>query len=652
MAFKLVEYFFYFLTSAVAICSLGYGILSMSRFLPKSKSNFTQLFVSYALGIILLTVGFSIIYTQGRTILLFIVPIGAYLVYLAILNRDLKPILREYPISAIFWVIIFVLVFSFGVKILPYVSFENQTLDIPHSDYVFYSIISQMMSVRGQENTYTIANILSPGQTGISPYHYAELWLSVLVAKAFSANYLLSLIIVVYPLLLAGWILAILAFWEIFEHLRWRLVYMSILLLFVGGLHFNFYFDINFMSLTGVFSRNFLTELGDKYGYVYLIFSLSILFLNYWCLEAAFVILLMIPFVFAAAVPGIFGAFPFLVLVFHSKFNNPIRTIGIWLFCLIGYFAFYYFLGGNMGQSNDLNIDFVQSIAKFQSLKSIRTSFNIIAGTSIQLLILYGLWMVFLIGMAGRKLVWSEIKNPLAIFILATFFFGLLTWAVLFEIMDLVQLVNGCGILLLNAYLVYLIIKTIISKWPELSQTKKYCAIAFAMVIVCIQFSSKNFISHYFLKSMYDKTYEETVKSTIKIPKKGEYIFIANQESSFDNIFSLLSYHKLSTHFIYLHKNQLLPICIDDFDVHIAGLPSFEKAIADKIKRSGFFYQYVQYQKQSGKFVSIDQSRADLLDSLKINYLALGYNTPISPELAQKFTLLAVDKKSGEKFYR
>lgn len=108
-----------------------------------------------------------------------------------------------------------------------------------HPDHLFYAKLSSAIYTNGIENISALY-IDYQIPSGISLYHYTELWLNGLISTVFSQNSLFSLIYIVYPLFhLMGFIIILGILYEIYERflksfiVAFAILYGSALLFYV-----------------------------------------------------------------------------------------------------------------------------------------------------------------------------------------------------------------------------------------------------------------------------------------------------------------------------------------------------------------------------------------------------------------------------------
>ena len=177
-------------------------------FFSKTK---TQGSISKALllGLILLTVFFSLFKTSLQSINLLCIPL--LLIYLSpyfksdISTTSLKEII---PIKKKIIYIIIVHMLSFLYFNILYFDFDLFQIKFNWYDTCYYSNLSRGVDKTGLENKssifYQFNNIKQ-----LIPYHYFDIWLNIIVTKISGLNYYTSLVLVTYPVLLSTFFLTI-----------------------------------------------------------------------------------------------------------------------------------------------------------------------------------------------------------------------------------------------------------------------------------------------------------------------------------------------------------------------------------------------------------------------------------------------------------
>ena len=83
----------------------------------------------------------------------------------------------------------------------------------------------------------------------------------------------------------------------------------------------------------------------------------------------------------------------------------------------------------------------------------------------------------------------------------------------------------------------------------------------------------------------YSNNYSNNVISEVNKNPKNKRIYIANITENFHGIFDYLSYHIISSHFLYIQKN-IIPVCIDNFEFEKDKFPDYQKKEIKRIVES------------------------------------------------------------------
>ncbi|MEP7170480.1 MAG: hypothetical protein ABI855_14015, partial [Bacteroidota bacterium] len=211
----------------------------------------------------------------------------------------------------------------------------NFSISLPLCDTVFYSDISKMIGITGQENTNGVSNILSESYNGLRPYHYFELWLNAAFSSVFKTIHLLSLFIFTYPVLN---FITLLGFYSIIEKVtKVSFMYQAFALffLFMGGLYFNNENPSADYALNLVESP--IESYGEKFAvyYPFIICSFSFLMEGYFSI--AIIILLILPLLSISTAPGLIAGlvlFSILAIIFKRIDRQSFLKIILYIFSL------------------------------------------------------------------------------------------------------------------------------------------------------------------------------------------------------------------------------------------------------------------------------------------------------------------------------
>ncbi|WP_338813784.1 hypothetical protein V9L05_20845 [Bernardetia sp. Wsw4-3y2] len=189
-------------------------------------------------------------------------------------------------------------------------------------DYIFYKQIIINLT-QGQENISEWANILDKDYNGITPYHYFELWLPVLISKINDLPVLLNFLVYVPTIFISIILYGILSILENSKSIKISHVFIAVALLFVGQIYLPFYEYFFWSGYQHVFTSVGYIPISVKL-FPFALFGLAS-FSSFKKKDYSLFIfyILFLSIVSFTATPAIFGALYFLLLFnLYFKFIN------------------------------------------------------------------------------------------------------------------------------------------------------------------------------------------------------------------------------------------------------------------------------------------------------------------------------------------
>jgi hypothetical protein len=354
----------------------------------------------------------------------------------------------------------------------------------------------------------------------------------------------------------------------------------------------------------------------------------------------AILCLLALPIVFISTALGIFLALAtwFLTVYFLKKKTFPLAYV-LTMATALGIFMFYNFFTRQTDTHVDIGV--ASTLHNLISFSFFKTAFNVFAGTTIQITILFApfvaTWYVF------RKPNLKDIfKYNSVLLAFLMYFFALLGWSILHDKLSTVQVFSNLGVTLLNI-LACLAMVTIWSRKKTAWSASKILVIF--LVIVGIKNSVQEYRYGYPQSAQY---LNEVKKASAGLSKLGGFVFdktdYAQSEFGYVSNFAILG------QYLIYSQNPTFPLSLSPHSFPLSSEPKLAK-----IQEAGLgntpFYIYVTQQKKLGQFESITKSQFQFMAKMKINYLIYSKKAEIPELIKKKIKREIVDQNTGERFY-
>jgi len=304
------------------------------------KSNFySKAFFELLTGIVIIVFLKSIIETSFQTInILFLLLVIEFIIFkiykkerIVNLSFDTKNILeKEKIIKTLQLILFFILIFL--IHSLYLYSFSNQSFKIPDEDLLFYSKVSNSISLYGKENfIFSYNNIINQNDNGIVLYHFFDLWTNSFFFQLFNISSYFSLFFITAPIFTFILFVGITSLWEKIGKLNFLKLILTILLLFVSGMYFDFYKIFRYMTNTIPLLTDTMpfTYYGRKLipVAIFSVLTLNLFYEKYY--HRGFIFLLFTTVVYTSGT--MFGIFSSLSLIFltYILFKKRINFITI-----------------------------------------------------------------------------------------------------------------------------------------------------------------------------------------------------------------------------------------------------------------------------------------------------------------------------------
>lgn len=635
-----VKYFFLLLAGLVIFYLFGSLIFYFLKI--KIQNQYADAFSKFTLGMIIFVIAVSFFFTKLKTINLgFIILIAAFLIEYFRKKKSVSlidtPIIPN-PTSLrllIELAVVSLLLFCFKFF---FIYSSTGTPQLPEQDYVIYSNLSNFLMETGKENT--TYDYVYTAETGLSAYHYFEIWQNVGLSSIFHVNTLLCLLLVTYT---SGTIIIWLGFCALFSKFQSITLFHKIacfLFLFLAGVNLKYYTQINFMENIGVFSVNAINYY--KLFPIYIISLGSLLLFLKKENTYGILLLLSLPIISISTAIGVFSSVFFFLFYRYYKKGVKLGLPFIAMIILAGFILLFYSI---LSKGTITHVTISPTSLKNKSLEffHLKTSINVIGATIIQLILLYSpiIFILFFIKKLNiRKLIQEHSFLLLFSFILT---FSLIGWAALHTIAGSVQIFSNISIVVLNISCAVIFIFTFLSK----NKKEFFLGLTIFSFILIVNltntFKSINATQEYsanFLNQIYN--------TSPHLSPRGAFLL---DKTDYKRInFSYLSGSLSVGGYLAYLPYKTFPLSISPHDFNFSNA----KLLAS-IEKEGIistpFYKYVELQKVKGKFKNINSSRLDFIDEYKINYLITTKNVVLDSLLLKKVKESIIDEKSGERFY-
>ena len=382
-------------------------------------------------------------------------------------------------------------------------------------DYQFYAKLAAYINELGFENP--LLDYSNTLEQTCSPYHYADIYFTGLVSKLFNLHTQYSLTLVVFPILFSTIIFSIRQLLDSISLNKYNLV-IAVLILFISM--FGLLFPTSLLPMD-VWSISLLGM--PKLSYVYLCAVWIVYFITKNDNQSFIFFTLVLSFVYTMVSPAFFISSCLFILIKKRTIDLEfIKLVIPLILTTIFFITFYKLNGGENSYSHDNPLFYTFTLA------GIKTAINIIGKMSIQIVIC-SLPFIGLIIFCKDNISKNIIK-----YLILVYFISLGMWAVLFEMIDSVQLWANAFLPLYNIILVYFLFVGLRNS----NFIKKSISIIFCFIIF-IYLNHNNIISSNLLNDINLTEYRN--KNFVYILNKKKYStpFLKNENINQDKTNSL-----------------------------------------------------------------------------------------------------------------
>jgi len=466
------------------VYALGYLFICLFiGFIISSKLyTFYQILIGHIIVLFLSAVFFS----GGNTIALFFLPLFGFLIYQR--NSASFDILfdKNKKLQYDLFVIFSLFILCFLAKYIVFYNFKYEIENIPTGDHLTYMSIAENFYLRGNENTYTVKNLLFNLNFN-TPYRYHETWLAAIFLHITKLK-----TVTIFELIL----------WPINYFLVSYTVYFTIVSKFLQA---NFVFKIIISFLFIFFTLNFTLDYSNQ-AFYFGVNGFPKLCINFVFLSLFFYfylnqnILLSLVSVFALLIlsSSSLHLIPFAILVSFFNFKNLNKTGLLFFYTFILLFLAYYIVNLYSEflfiERQKIGMELFLYLKRYFGILYILK--NYIFYLSLIIILIYFLR-------------YSKIKimHPVFYFISFSFIAGAVTYGILnFIFHDAVQLFSNIA----NVAVIIIIFTLLIMIIENSKSLKKYLSVLFfTYMLFCLFFTYKNekFINNSSSISQYSKQF-------------------------------------------------------------------------------------------------------------------------------------------------
>ncbi len=315
---------------------ISFGIYLTGRFMLSIfnyRSDNLNLFHALIAGLLFWVLFPSLILTKGLTIHLFFIPLIFLFLYLTKVEIGLKYFewkWRHILIDVSKLLIFLTPIYLFAV--IQFYDFNSEFIyaDL-HHDFHAYAKHSQFLILTGNENCFREANyFFNEKMSGVSPYHYFELWLNGMISWMFNISNLKAIMLLTFPLLQTT------AAIGIFELIKKHTVNQKnnfflcltflIALIFIQPIYFWFYDHYELLKYHQGMVNSSIFSFGRKYGAIFIFSILALDFFIDGKQKLGVISITALSILSIGILPGITFGIPIAcaVLFFLNKKNNDL----------------------------------------------------------------------------------------------------------------------------------------------------------------------------------------------------------------------------------------------------------------------------------------------------------------------------------------
>ena len=393
------------------------------------------------------------------------------------------------------------------------------------------------------------------------------------------------------------------------------------------------------MQYIFVFARNSLNYSKLFPIYIFIIAS-ALSFINKKN-EDAIVCILCLPLVNISTSIAVGIAVPAFICLHYFVTKQFLLRASLTTILLLGGIFFFYAILTSQA-STHVNVDASGIVRKIVSLPYLKTSFNIMAGSTLQILLVY-LPFLILFYLYCRNDVKKLLRSsPLQLFLLL-YLSSLLGWAVLHDKTSSTQIFTNVTTVSLNIFACYALIVVWSSSLHLMLTRITVCTL---ILLYSISLSVHEYRFPYAQSNEY---IEKIITQSSELSPLGSFIF---DPSDYQNIgFSYIANFAIPGNYLLYSKSNTFPMSLSPHNFVFSTDPFIAKLEDEGIKNTPFWI-FVEEQKELGQYKSIAESQVNFIDRFKINYLICTKRVALPEQIRSRISAKLEDPITGEVFYR
>ena len=622
-----------------AICHIiGGSIRGVFGF--NNRNDVTRFFFNSLTGLTFFVFVYSLMRTHAATINIFLVIPLAYM----FISRDNT---QKFPLKVfgslmlskktitelfIFSLIAFTWNFAFNTDMF-------LEVNIPHGDYIFYANIAEHLNLFGVENS--LLDYVYAPETLPTPYHYYEIWITAGL-NYFTENLsLINLLMIVYPLGMFLSLAGLRTFLPIEKKASLKIIAFCFLLLPISAFSIQNLEQINIFQGASVFTLNSLTY--KKFFPIYIFILAALILVREKNIRGLNFILLCMPIITIALAPCVMATI--FVLNFFKGDHTKWKAMALNVALMAGFAWFY---TQHHPEHVSQNPSGSQLASQLLSVSYLKTSFNIFAKSTLQILFVFSLYLLLLFLLIRKNpMSFKSIlfQNRICIILVSCiYFFALAAWAVFHKMFNAVELFNNPVLPLLNlsaCLLIAYVFFFLNSTDTKILKGLSLLCVALSLTHSIVELSSAK------EKIVYGDEYVSLIKSlTGQLRPLGAYIL---GSEDYKTIFDKSQAFAVPGKFLKLQLKDSYPVSLSVLQTPRSSDPEIF-SIEDVLIKNSSFYKFTEKQKSDYVFKSENQAMLDFVQKHKINYLILGKHGSIPSSLLPKVKAKYNDPLSGETF--
>lgn len=641
MGLKLIYYYAIIIVVLTTAFFVGYLFHSVIKPSKKNPQTLFSVFANAVMGLVILVSIYSIIITSGKTVSwIYILLLLGYSYFLKLNSTtDDTPVVSGHYLKAGLSLSL-VSVFFYFLYLSSLLDFKALRFTDTFCDWQFYSKISQYLNL-GFESTTQFDNIAF-GAT-FTPYHYFEIWIAAAISRVFDVPSQVATSIIM-PTVLGC--VSFVGVWGFATKLNYKNAVFTFLLLFISSVTF-------FSSVLNRLGLGLPLLAGDissvvsyfKLYPILIFFVLSIHYLLKKDLLLCLCSLLFIPVVSFILAPCIlvFVCLLALYLVVINVRDSESYRLVIFLLIYSILLLIYYF--GVWDVTTIKNTIAIQDVER-QLLELLNPLLLLVNITPFLLYIYLFKKQVFL-------------NNDTKVKIIIAYFSLLSLSAVLASISignyDGIQFFTNTFIPLSTAVISLFLLRLNIADYRSNFIVNTF----FVVLLLSSVFYSVKYIVVQ-RRERNDPVFIRQIVNGLK-PIKLSNVYCGFLHST--NYYSQFYMHSISNVFrvgesVDCYRNNFLEVGLSDYDALDWLQNKYKGTEASRQKGlaripEGTFYKFVELQKKTGEFNSVESSQLNFIDQFKIDYIFIQNDASISRQLSGRIVLLAAENsKVGYSFYK